>query len=177
MIVPPHIDSVFHHQRFFVCGSRYHADCFRNADDADDADADGGADGGVAVLQEIWFAQYLTTTTSDAEQLPACNSEEPANLVHPSEATWVCEYIPLPFLGVGFPTVKLILSCGVLLGSLRCSMLPKNSLRLHSGYPSPNWETWKVEYTLSSPRLQRSLHEPAASAVTRKYVHRICHRF
>ena len=48
--------------------------------------------------QEFWFAQYRESTTSDAEQLPACNSEEPASLVHPSEATWVCEYESLPCL-------------------------------------------------------------------------------
>eukprot|EP00752_Nemacystus_decipiens_P017371 g15566.t1 len=40
--------------------------------------------------EEYWFAQYLTALTSDAEQVPACNSEEPASLVHPAEATWVC---------------------------------------------------------------------------------------
>eukprot|EP00752_Nemacystus_decipiens_P002667 g2495.t1 len=40
--------------------------------------------------EEYWFAQYLTAATSDAEQIPACNSEEPATLVHPAEATWVC---------------------------------------------------------------------------------------
>eukprot|EP00752_Nemacystus_decipiens_P018688 g16752.t1 len=40
--------------------------------------------------EELWFAQYLTALTSDAEQVPACNSEEPASLVHPADATWVC---------------------------------------------------------------------------------------
>ncbi len=46
----------------------------------------------LVLLQDFWFAVYYETTTSDETQ--ACNSAEPASTVHPSEATWVCEYGP-----------------------------------------------------------------------------------
>ena len=41
--------------------------------------------------QYIWFAVYLNGTTSDAEPVFACFSDEPASMVHPAEATWICE--------------------------------------------------------------------------------------
>ncbi len=47
--------------------------------------------------QEYWFALYLETPTSE-DLTSACVSEEPASTVHPSEATWYCECIPVPIL-------------------------------------------------------------------------------
>ena len=42
-------------------------------------------------LKFYWFAAHLPTTTSE-ETETVCVSEELASTVHPSEATWICEY-------------------------------------------------------------------------------------
>lgn len=48
----------------------------------------------MVLLQDIWFAVYFETTTSEEESTQACNSLEAASTVHPSDATWVCEFGP-----------------------------------------------------------------------------------
>lgn len=53
-----------------------------------------GAVGGAAVvgaLQEYWFA-FDGDTTVPEELEVKCGSEQLASTVHPSEATWICEY-------------------------------------------------------------------------------------
>lgn len=44
-----------------------------------------------SVPQEYWFAFYGDTSSPETLE-QACNSQEEASLVHPSEATWGCKY-------------------------------------------------------------------------------------